>query len=187
VTVELAPPQQLLLLAVASATAFVFPPVRGQALRLLRRARWLLLVLVVAYAWTLPGADLWPSLGWLSPTDEGLRHGALRAGRLALMLAGLAVLLALTTRAQFIYGLYVLAAPLARFGFDRRAFAVRLGLTLERVEQAPPGTRWLDVLRDPEPVADGPALYCLEAARWQWADSVVILAAGGLLILLACA
>jgi hypothetical protein len=187
VTVELAPPQQLLLLAVASATAFVFPPVRGQALRLLRRARWLLLVLVVAYAWTLPGADLWPSLGWLSPTDEGLRHGALRAGRLALMLAGLAVLLALTTRAQFIYGLYVLAAPLARFGFDRRAFAVRLGLTLERVEQAPPGTRWLDVLRDPEPVADGPAVYRLEAARWQWADSVVILAAGGLLILLACA
>ena len=186
-TVELAPPQQLLLLAVASATAFVFPRVRRQALRLLRRTRWLLLALVAAYAWTLPGVDLWPQLGWLSPTAEGLQHGGLRAGRLALLLMGLAVLLALTTRAQLVYGLYVLAAPLQVLGFDRRAFAVRLGLTLERVEQAPPGTRWLEVLRNPELDSAGPAVYRLEAARWQWADSVVILAAGGLLILLACA
>lgn len=187
VAVELAASPQLLLLAVASATAFVFSPLRREALRLLRRTRWLLFVLVAAYAWTLPGTDLWPQLGGLSPTAEGLEYGGLRAARLVLMVVGLAVLLALTARSQLVYGLYVLAGPLARLGFDRRAFAVRLGLTLERVEQAPPGTRWLDLLREPAPAADGPGSYRLQAVEWQWPDSVVILAAGGLIVLLSCA
>jgi len=187
VAVELADLPQLLLLAVASATAFVFPPVRRETVRLLRRTRWLLLVLVAAHAWALPGAALWPQLDGFSPTAEGLQHGALRAGRLVLMIVGLALLLALTSRPRLIYGLYVLAAPLARLGFDRRAFAVRLGLTLDCVDQAPPGTRWLELLRDPERCAAAPASYRLEATPWHWPDSLVMLAAGGLLLTLTCA
>jgi hypothetical protein len=91
------------------------------------------------------------------------------------------VLLAFTSRSRLIYGLYALARPLAWFGFDRRAFAVRLGLTLDYVEQAPKPTRWLDALRMPLPDEATPATYTLEVERWQSHDSAVILA--GLLLL----
>ena len=140
----------LILLAVATATAFLFAPVRIQLLRLLRRTRWLLAVLLLTYAYALPGKALWPR-GWASPSVEGVQQGALRAGRLVLMLAGLALLLAYTSRPRLIYGLYALAKPLTWLGFDRRAFAVRLGLTLDYVEHAPKPARWLDALRAPLP------------------------------------
>jgi hypothetical protein len=166
----------LVVLAVATATAFLFAPVRFQLLRLLRRTRWLLAVLLLTYAYTLPGTALWPLLGWASPSFDGLQQGTLRAGRLVLMLAGVAVLLAYTTRPQLIYGLYVLARPLSWLGFDRRAFAVRLGLTLEYVEHAPKAARWLDALRTPLPDEATPAVYSLQVARWQSCDVAVILA-----------
>jgi len=92
------------------------------------------------------------------------------------MIIGLAVLLASTPRARLIYGLYGLARPLAWLGFDRRAFAVRLGLTLDYVEHAPKPARWLDALRTPLPDDAGPATYTLRAERWQACDSAVILA-----------
>ena len=176
VAVERAAPSQLPFLAVALATAFLFAPVRHETGRLLRRTRWLMAVLLLTYAYTLPGTPLWPPLEWASPTLEGLRQGALRVARLALMLAGLAALLASTSRPRLIYGLYGLARPLTGFGFDRRAFAVRLGLTLDYVEHAPKPARWLDALR--APLADDalPATYTLHAERWQGCDSAVILA-----------
>ncbi len=174
VAVERAAPHALFALAVVSATAFLFAPVRSQLLRLLRRTRWLLAVLLLTYAYTLPGEALWP--GWASPSIEGLVQGALRAGRLALMLAGVAALLAWTPRRRLIYGLYSLARPLAWLGFDRRAFAVRLGLTLDYVEHAPRRAHWLDALRAPVADTAAPASYVLEAERWKCGDSAVILA-----------
>jgi len=179
VAVERAALSPLIILAVATATAFLFAPVRT-LLRLLRRTRWLMAVLLFTYAYALPGAALWPDLDWASPSVEGLQQGALRVGRLLLMLAGLAVLLAYTSRSRLIYGLYTLAKPLTWFGFDRRAFAVRLGLTLDYVEKAPKGTRWLDSLRAPLPDDMAPVSYSLHAERWQTLDSAVILA--GLLL-----
>lgn len=175
VAVERAALPALIPLAVASATAFLFSPVRLQLWRLLRRTRWLLLVLLLTYAWTIPGEALWH--GWASPSVQGLQHGALRAGRLCLMLAGLAALLATTSRPRLVYGLYALAKPLNRLGFDRRAFAVRLGLTLEYVEHAPKPARWLDALRAAPSDDATPAVYTLEGERWQSRDSAVILAA----------
>lgn len=180
VAVERAATPQFAILAVAAATAFLFAPARGQLLRLLRRTRWLMAVLLLTYAYALPGTLLWPDLGWVSPSVEGLRQGALRAGRLALMLAGLAVLLAYTPRTRLIYGLYALAKPLTWLGFDRRAFAVRLGLTLDYVEHAPKPARWLDALRAPLPDDGTPTAYPLQIERWQSRDSAVILA--GLLL-----
>lgn len=182
VAVERAALPLLTILAVASATAFVFAPVRHEARRLLRRTRWLLAVLLLTYAYVLPGTALWPALGWASPSIDGLQQGALRAGRLVLMLAGLAWLLAYTSRPRLIYGLYVLAGLLTWLGFDRRAFAVRLGLTLDYVEHAPQPSRWLDALRAPLPDDAMPATYTLYTERWQACDSAVILA--GLLLLL---
>lgn len=173
--VERAALTPLALLAVAAATAFLFAPVRLQLQRLLRRTRWLLLVLLLTYAYLLPGTALWPALGWAAPTLEGVQQGVLRVGRLVLLLAGLAWLLAVTSRPRLIYGLYVLAGPLAWLGFDRRAFAVRLGLTLDYVERAPKPARWLDALRAPLPDEATPTTYTLEAERWQSCDSAVIL------------
>ena len=180
VAVERAALSPLILLAVACVTAFLFAPVRHEGRRLLRRTRWLLAVLLLTYAYALPGSALWPMLGWASPGVEGLQQGALRAGRLVLMLGGLAVLLATTSRPRLIYGLYVLARPLAWLGLDRRAFAVRLGLTLDYVEHAPRPARWLDALRVPVSDEAMPATYTLETERWQTRDSAVILA--GLLV-----
>lgn len=176
VAVERAVPLQLPFLAVALAAAVLFAPVRHEAWRLLRRTRWLMAVLLLTYAFTLPGTPLVPQLDWASPTFEGLRLGTLRVVRLAMMIGGLAVLLATTSRPRLIYGLYELARPLAWFGFDRRAFAVRLGLTLEYVEHAPKPARWLDALRAPLSDHATPATYTLQAERWQGCDSAVILA-----------
>jgi len=181
VAVERAALPLLTLMAVACATAFLFAPVRHEGGRLLRRTRWLLAVLLLTYAYALPGPALWPALGWASPGVDGLQQGALRAGRLVLMLVGLAVLLATTSRPRLIYGLYALAWPLTWFGFDRRAFAVRLGLTLDYVEHMPKPARWLDALRAPLSDEALPATYTLEAERWQSRDSAVILA-GSLLL-----
>jgi len=180
VAVERAALPELTLLAVVSATAFLFAPVRIQLLRLLRRTRWLMGVLLLTYAFTLPGVALWPALGWASPSIDGLQLGSVRVGRVILLLAGLATLLAGTTRPQLIYGLYVLARPLGWLGFDRRAFAVRLGLTLDYVEQAPRPARWQDALLAPLPDASTPTRYTLQVARWQSCDVAVILA--GLLL-----
>ncbi|MFP5382163.1 MAG: hypothetical protein ACLGG4_07850 [Gammaproteobacteria bacterium] len=177
VAVERAAPSALTILAVAAATAFLFAPPRGQLLRLLRRTRWLFVVLFLAYAYALPGVPQWPALGWGSPSVEGMHQGALRVVRLVLMLAGLAVLLGYTARPRLIYGLYVLATPLTPLGFDRRAFAVRLALTLDYVEHAPRPARWLDALRAPLPDAIGPNRYTLATERWKSRDSLAILAA----------
>lgn len=174
--VERAAPSLLPGLAVAIATAFLFSAIRHEAFRLLRRTRWLMLVLLLSYAYTLPGTAWWPTTGWLSPSVEGVQQGALRVARLGLMLAGLAVLLATTTRPRLLYGLYGLARPLVWLGLDRRAFAVRLGLTLDYVEGQSPSTRWLEMLREPLPDEGEPASYTLHAERWQSRDSAVILA-----------
>lgn len=176
VAAERVAPPMLIPLAVAAATAFLFPPVRQQSLRLLRRTRWLLAILLLTYAYLLPGSLLWPALGWASPGIDGLQAGALRVARLTLMLVGLAVLLASMSRPRLIYGLYALARPLAWIGFDRRAFAVRLALTLDEVEHMPRPQRWLDALRAPLPEATAPATFRLELERWQSRDSAVILA-----------
>jgi hypothetical protein len=181
VAVEFAGPLLLSFLAVATATAFLFAPVRHEAWRLLRRTRWLMAVLLLTYAYTLPGNPVWPELDWMSPGMEGLQQGALRVGRLVLLLAGLAMLLAYTSRPRLIYGLYVLARPLTWVGFDRRAFAVRLGLTLDYVEHASKPAHWLDALRSLPPDDAEPATYILHTERWQGRDSAVILA--GLLLL----
>jgi hypothetical protein len=176
VAVERAALSPLSVLAVAAGTAFLFAPVRLQLLRLLRRTRWLLAVLLLTYAYILPGEALWPALGWASPSIEGAQQGALRVVRLVLMLAGLALLLASTARLRLIYGFYALAKPLTWLGFDRQAFTVRLGLTLDYVEQAPKSAHWLDALRAPLPDDATPARYSLPAQRWQSRDSAVILA-----------
>lgn len=107
-----------------------------QLFSLIRRTRWILLSLLLIYAYTTPGVALLAGLGRYSPTLEGLVDGLMQLGRLLSMLSALAILLSLLTQAQFISGIHALAFPLNWFGGSRERVAVRLALTLQYAEPA---------------------------------------------------
>ena len=126
-----------LLLAVAGLVlvcAFIVS--RHKFVQLVRRTRWIMLSLLLIYAYSTPGQALSGVLGMLSPTREGLIDGALQLTRLLAALAALAILLDRLHRQQLIAGLYTLFAPLQWVGLSRERFAVRLALTLHYAEVA---------------------------------------------------
>jgi energy-coupling factor transporter transmembrane protein EcfT len=181
VGVALAPVPRLLFLAILAAMAFLFARTRPAAWRLLRRSRWLFAMIALSYAFSVPGEPLAAALGTLSPTLEGLRAGGVHVVRLALMIVGVAVLLATTATDRLVYGLYALARPLRWLGVDRRTFAVRLGLTLEAVEAGTARADGLAALKEGDAPPPGPACYRLAVERWQWRDGAALLAALSLL------
>lgn len=106
----------------------------AEFLRLLKRVRYILLFLLIVYAYNTPGEYI---AGWYFPTApsyEGIHAGIEQMLRLAAILAGLALLLVATGREQLIAGLYWLARPFRFVGLDPERFAVRLWLTLYYVE-----------------------------------------------------
>jgi energy-coupling factor transport system permease protein len=111
----------------------------SEFLKLLRRARWLLLSILLIYAFATPGEYLPGVPDAVAPTYEGLRSGAMQAIRLVTMLAALAWLLAGCSREQLMSGIYTLLLPFKPLGANPERFAVRLWLTLYYVENAPPG------------------------------------------------
>jgi energy-coupling factor transport system permease protein len=104
--------------------------------QLLRRTRWIMLSLLLIYAYSTPGLALFTGLGVFSPSREGLSDGVLQLARLLAALAGLAILLDRLHRQQLIAGLYTLFAPLKLIGVSRERVAVRLALTLHHAEVA---------------------------------------------------
>ncbi len=56
-------------------------------LQLLRRTRWIMLSLLLIYAYTTPGMPLMDALGMFSPSREGLDDGVLQLTRLLAALA----------------------------------------------------------------------------------------------------
>ena len=122
------------LAAVLGVVAFNAHPVR--LLALLRRTRWILLSILVIYAFLTPGVALWTLPYFPSPTLEGLIDGLMQLSRLLCMLAGLSILLTLLSQKQLVSGLYALAYPLRYLGISRERIAVRLALTLHYAERA---------------------------------------------------
>jgi energy-coupling factor transport system permease protein len=106
----------------------------GRLIVLLRRTRWIMLSLLIIYAYATPGVAVWQSLVQLSPTHEGIIDGLLQLCRLAFALAGLAILLDRLSQQQFIGGLYTLGYPLRYVGLSRDRIAVRLALTMHYAE-----------------------------------------------------
>lgn len=139
----------LLLLAAGLVLLCAFAVSRHKFIQLLRRTRWIMLSLLLIYAYSTPGQALSDVLGMFGPTREGLADGVLQLTRLLAALAGLAILLDRLHRLQLIAGLYTLFAPLQWLGLSRERFAVRLALTLHYAEAAMlRGTRdWQDNLR----------------------------------------
>ncbi len=154
-------------------------------LSLLRRTRWILISLLLIYAYTTPGAALWEQLGSVSPTLEGLQDGALQLGRLLSVLSGLAILLALLPQAALISGVYSMAYPLAWFGLSRERIAVRLALTLQYAETAMRDTAsdWRSTIRDAvQPSTNGVKHIELRVQAYGVMD--VLLLVSGIVLLL---
>jgi len=122
---------------------------RHKFIQLLRRTRWIMMSLLLIYAYSTPGQPLSDSLGMFGPSREGLLDGVLQLARLLAALAGLAILLDHLHRQQLIAGLYTLFAPLQWIGLSRERLAVRLALTLHYAEAAMlrDTNAWQDSLR----------------------------------------
>lgn len=101
----------------------------------LKRLRYLVLSLLLIYAFASPGLLLVPQWGRASPTVEGLRQGGLQVLFLLNMVVSLNILLHYLNRAQLIQGLLFLLAPFRYFGLPVERFALRLSLTLHYAEQ----------------------------------------------------
>lgn len=127
---------EILLIAAGFVFLFALLLSARKLLQLLRRTRWILLSLLLIYAYTTPGQPLLDALGMFSPSREGLSDGVLQLARLLVALAGLAILLERLHRQQLIAGLYTLLAPLNLIGVSRERVAIRLALTLHYAEVA---------------------------------------------------
>ena len=154
----------------------------GKKLRqLLRRTRWIMLSLLVIYAYATPGEPLLEVLGAWSPVREGLVDGTTQLLRLLAALASLAILLDSLHRLQLISGLYSLFAPLEFLGVSRERCAIRLALTLHYAEVAMlrGGTRWQDALQgllEPHGEPVHPISLPMHSMRWHDVLAGVLLA-----------
>lgn len=126
----------MLLIAASLILLCAFAVSRHKFIQLVRRTRWIMLSLLLIYAYSTPGQALSDMFGMFSPTREGLTDGVLQLTRLLAALAGLAILLDRLHRQHLITGLYTLFAPLQWLGLSRERFAVRLALTLHYAEVA---------------------------------------------------
>jgi energy-coupling factor transporter transmembrane protein EcfT len=103
-------------------------------LNMLRRIKWLLIVLVIIYIFSTSGEYMPVWRLQPRPTYEGLQLGLTQALNIISMLAGLALVLATTSRSKLIGGIYQAFMPLKCLGFNAEKFAVRIWLTLDYVE-----------------------------------------------------
>jgi len=122
---------------------------------LVRRTRYLMLALVVIFAWGSPGYLIWPQAGWASPSAEGVSLALTHAARLLCVLSLVAWLLVAMPTPRLVAALHGLCWPLQWLGLDRSRAAVRLSLVLEYTASARGGpTHWRQWLAEPaEPVA----------------------------------
>ena len=153
---------------------------------LLHRTRWILVSLLVIYAFATPGMYVFPQAGSLSPTMEGLRAGALQIWRLTVLLAALALLLRTTDMTSLLSGLYTLMKPLKPIGVNAERIAVRLWLTLRYAETRrgnAEGKAWIERVRDAlEPGTEIAETLRLEVRPFIWSDWLVLALALGMSI-----
>lgn len=131
----------LVVIALAACVIALLTP-QSPFMKIVKRTRWLLLMLMLIYGFATPGEYLAEWSLPVAPTYEGLQAGLLQAIRLLAMLAAVAWLLGSTPRADLIAGLHALLMPLRYCGLPAEKFAVRLWLTMHYLESNPPAMRW---------------------------------------------
>lgn len=102
----------------------------------LRRIRLLLLTLMAAFAWTVPG-DPVLAMDWV-PTWQGLAVGGEHVLRLLVLVCLIRIVLFLTPDTEQLAGLYVLMTPLRHLRLNPERMATLLWLALDEARQ------WLD-------------------------------------------
>ncbi len=145
---------------------------KARTFKLLRRARWLLLSLMVLFVLLTPGEYVPGMSGELGITYEGLRTAVEHLARLVAMLASLALLHQRLGTQGLMAGLYSLLAP---FSWGRIT-VVRLMLVLECLEQKPAATwrEWLDESSGEVSMAEA---CLLEVRELAWRDRIMMGAA----------
>ena len=131
---------------------------RERLVLLLRRTRYLMLAIVLVFAWGTPGHLMWPQLDWASPTSEGLTLALTHANRLLCVLGLVALLLALMPLPKLVEALHGITWPLGWAGLDRTRAALRLTLVLDYTAAARHDQNWRSWLEDDAPVGDSPEL-----------------------------
>lgn len=102
--------------------------------RYVHRSRWLLLMMLLVHAYSLPGVPLLPHWAIYSPSEVGVVKGLMQAWRLILVLAFLAVLMTRLTREALLSGIYSLMRYVCMRGCSAERLATRIGLTLAYAE-----------------------------------------------------
>lgn len=166
---------ELLWLAVLSAPTLVLVGLYAarDALRLVRRARWLLLTLAVLFILATPGERLPGPAGAAGLTVDGFAVAAEHVLRLLLLLTTLAWLLRTLRHDGLIAGLHCLLQPLGRL---RDRIVVRLLLALEHVESEQPAgdwRAWLDAGAD-----EGAEQVSLAVAELRTSDRLALAVCG---------
>ena len=119
---------------------------------MMRRMRWLFVSMLIIYAYTTPGQYLanWPIA--IAPSYEGISEGLSQITRICLVLAGVAILIASSTREALMAGIYCLIKPFEMFNLPSARFTARLYLTLQYIEQAQgqlaqgnPSSKWQQI------------------------------------------
>lgn len=142
---------------------------------LMRRARWLLLGIVLVYAYQLPGPPLLAGWAW-GPSETGIEAGAMQAWRLAAMLLLIDLLLLRLPIEALLSGLYVLLSPLQGLGLSAEGVAVRLGLTLKALALDDQRSMAGFSLSAAETkAADLPATVSIRHYPWRLADSASVI------------
>lgn len=159
--------------------------------RMLKRVRWLLIFMLLIFAFNTPGEYLpqWPFE--IAPTYEGLEAGVLQAVRLCLMLAGISLLLSTTSREDLMAGFFLLLYPLRYLKLSPERFAARLWLTLHYVDhdveksQAGLFERLTSLKEYDGKVHNGPEQIEMLLPKLTWRDvlAVTVLFVGGIYLL----
>lgn len=149
--------------------ACLFAPLAGARVmrrggRLVWRTRWLLLSLLLVFAWGVAGDPLWS--GSLAPTREGVDEALKHLGRLVLVLVSVAAFLEFMPLAELLAATHALLAPLRRLGVDSDRGVVRLMLVLRYVETLPRPRDWKSLLDIPETAACETIEIEHQALRW---------------------
>ncbi|MDP2869623.1 hypothetical protein [Methyloversatilis sp.] len=157
--------------------ALLFAPRRF--LRLLRRLRWLLLAVLLTFAFATPGRLLIPDFA-AGPSVEGLLAALSAMSKLIGMAAAVAVLLERLTPARLTGAIHRLVHPMSADPPSPGSFALRLQLVLHELDHQVPGRDWRSWLEDGDSGTPLPVEACAPLASM---DRVVLAAAAGLLAL----
>jgi len=153
------------------------------AWRLIRRTRWLFLLLGVGYAYSLPGPAAISQLADWSPSLPGLWLGGTQMLRLFLLLWLLDGLVISMGAARLMTGLHGLFSLARGVGFPVERSTVRLGLTLQTMEGNLGRRRSLRValasLNEP---ASGTDHFAIRPMPWRAQDSIMLLVALAVLV-----